>query len=216
VSSKRKLNTGAVILMVVGLVIMAVPFLIRHEDKRRADNYIEQIGVTGNEEVEQEEEQEQTGNGKKKASKEIPEGAVGIIEIPSLDIRYPVFEGAGSEQLNKGIGHLPETADLCEKGNCVLAGHNGSRRGAFFTHLSEIETGAKVMVTNKNQVTHTYAVEDTAIVGPYDAGVRKESDEECLTLFTCAYHGTQRFVCRCRLSDGGDGQTDRGIKQSQQ
>ena len=203
VRSKRNHNTGAVILMIVGLAIMAVPFLIRHEDKRRAEDYIKQIGVAENEE----EKQEQTGNGKKKG--EIPEGAIGIIEIPSLDIRYPVFEGAGNEQLNAGIGHLPETAGLCEKGNCVLAGHNGSRRGTFFTHLSERELGAEVMVTNTNQVTHTYTVEDTAIVGPYDADVRKESDEECLTLFTCAYHGTQRFVCRCRLSSGGDGRTDR-------
>lgn len=202
----------AVIMVVMGLVIMAVPFFIRMDDKKRAEDYIAQIGA----EEDEEEKHEQTGNSKKKASKEIPEGAVGIIEIPSLDIRYPVFEGAGNEQLNAGIGHLTETAGLCEKGNCVLAGHNGSRRGTFFTHLSEIETGARVMVTNKNQVTHTYTVEDTAIVGPYDASVRKERDGECLTLFTCAYHGTQRFVCRCRLSAGGDGQKDSEIKQSQQ
>ena len=201
---------AAVIMVVMGLVIMAVPFFIRMDDRKRAETYIAQIGSAEDEE----EKHEQTGDGKKTG--EIPEGAVGIIEIPSLDIRYPVFEGAGNEQLNAGIGHLPETAGLCEKGNCVLAGHNGSRRGTFFTHLSEIETGAKVMVTNKNQVTHTYTVEDTGIVGPYDASVREESDGECLTLFTCAYHGTQRFVCRCRLFYGGDGQTDREIKQSQQ
>ena len=59
--------------------------------------------------------------------------------------------------------------------------------------------GAKVTVTNKEKTSHTYEVVDTSIVGPYDESVRKESKKECLTLFTCAYHGSRRFVCRCRL-----------------
>lgn len=187
----------AVILVFLGLAIMAVPFFIRRQDKKRAEDYIEQMGVTEDEKS----TESKTGDGKKKSSEEIPERAVGIIEVESLDLRYPVFEGAGDTQLNNGIGHLTETAGLCETGNCVLAGHNGSRRGIFFTNLSKITTGATVMVTNKKKVTHTYVVEETGIVGPYDASVCEEREEEYLTLFTCASHGTQRFVCRCRLKE---------------
>ena len=69
---------------------------------------------------------------------------IGIIEIDSLDIRYPIYQGATEAQLSKGIGHLPETAGLLEKGNCVLCGHNGSSRGLFFTTLSHIRKGAQV------------------------------------------------------------------------
>ena len=205
----------ALILIFVGIAIMTLPFFIRVRDKKQAEHYIEEIEQMGEDKEDDQEEKVKTGHSKEKTADKIPEGAIGIIEIESLGIKYPVFEGAGDEQLNIGIGHLTETAGLCEKGNCVLAGHNGSRRGIFFTNLSDIKTGAKVVVTNKNRAVHTYEVADTFIVGPYDASVRKESDEECLTLFTCAYHGTERFVCRCRLSSGSDGQTDR-IKQSQQ
>lgn len=190
--SKKRIVT----LIVLGIAIVAVPFLLRFLDRKQAEDYINRIGVTEDEE----DEESEAGGGKKKATPELSKGAIGIIEIESLNIRYPIFEGAGVEQLNMGIGHLPETAGLMQKGNCVLAGHNGSRRGTFFTNLSSIAIGAEVKVTDKEMVTHTYIVEDTGVVGPYDASVRAESDEERLTLFTCAYHGTQRFVCRCRLA----------------
>lgn len=170
--SKKRIVT----LIVLGIAIVAVPFLLRFLDRKQAEDYINRIGVTEDEE----DEESEAGGGKKKATPELSKGAIGIIEIESLNIRYPIFEGAGVEQLNMGIGHLPETAGLMQKGNCVLAGHNGSRRGTFFTNLSSIAIGAEVKVTDKEMVTHTYIVEDTGVVGPYDASVRAESDEERL------------------------------------
>ena len=182
------------ILIVLGIVMLAVPLILHFYDRKQAEDYIKEIEVT-------EDETTETGSGKTKTSKGLPDHAIGIIEIKSLHLKYPIFEGAGAEQLNIGIGHLPETAGLLEKGNCVLAGHNGSRRGTFFTNLSSIQIGAEVRITDKKMVTHTYVVVDTGIAGPYDASVRAESDDECVTLFTCAYHGTQRFVCRCKLKE---------------
>ncbi len=35
------------------------------------------------------------------------------------------------------------------------------------------------------------------VVNPYDEWVTEESGTEMLTLFTCAEHGTRRFVCKC-------------------
>ena len=94
-------------------------------------------------EEEQNEEKQNKKDHKKKDSLLLQEGVIGIIEIPSLDIKYPVFEGAGSVQLNEGIGHMTNTTELCGKGNCVLAGHNGSRRGVLkelFVFQSHIYT----------------------------------------------------------------------------
>lgn len=199
----------AAAMVIVGSAIMAVPLFISIQDRLQSEYYIEQMGVTDDDKAEEDTESEtegETGITEEKASDDIQDNAIGIIEIESLDIRYPIFEGAGSSQLNKGIGHLIETAGLLEKGNCVLAGHNGSRRGTFFTNLSRIEHGAKVKITDKNKVTHTYVVENIGITGANDASVKQEMDEEYLTLFTCANHGTQRFVCRCRpAGDTGKG-----------
>ncbi|MBR0119590.1 MAG: class D sortase, partial [Eubacterium sp.] len=127
----------------------------------------------------------------------IPKDAIGVIEIESLDIRYPIYEGATEAQLSRGIGHLPETAGLLEQGNCVLCGHNGSSRGLFFTTLSHIRKDEQVKITMKDKRSRIYCVKSTRVVSPHDPSVRKKSDDEILTLFTCAYHGTRRFVAEC-------------------
>lgn len=181
----------AVIFILVGIAIAAVPFLLRMREQQRTGQYINQF------EEEENEESEETGNSKKKASPYLAEGAAGMVEIPELKIKYPVFEGTGTVQLNEGIGHMESTAPLCGTGNCVLAGHNGSRRGVFFTNLSSAKAGMEVKLTTKEGLTHCYTVEEMRVVSPYDEWVTEESDTELLTLFTCAEHGTRRFACRC-------------------
>lgn len=149
------------------------------------------------EDGDEDETHKETGSRKKEASPYLAEGAIGMVEIPELKIKYPVFEGTGAGQLNEGIGHMESTAPLCGEGNCVLAGHNGSRRGTFFTNLSSAKAGMEVRLTTKEGVAHCYTVEEMRVVSPYDEWVTEESDTEVLTLFTCAEHGTRRFACRC-------------------
>lgn len=141
----------------------------------------------------------------------LEEDVIGIIEIPSLDLKYPIFEGTGAEQLNEGIGHMETTVPLCKKGNCVLAGHNGSRRGVYFTALCNVELGAVVRITNKEKEVHEYTIGEMRVVNPYDSWVTEEADTELLTLFTCASHGTKRFAVKCVPAkdynvEGGDAQ----------
>jgi len=125
------------------------------------------------------------------------EGVTGIIEIPDLNMKYPIFEGTGNTQLNEGTGHMMEIAGLCGTGNCVLAEHNRSRRGVYFTYLCNIEAGTRVKLTNKERVTHEYTAQKMRVVSPYDEWVTEEPEDEVLTLFTCASHGTRRFAVKC-------------------
>ena len=180
----RKNGRSAVCFILLGIAIVVIPFLLRMRQEQDTQMYVK--------EFEEEEHEEKTD--KKKDSLLSKEGVIGIIEIPDLNIKYPIFEGTGNTQLNEGIGHMTETAGLCGKGNCVLAGHNGSRRGTFFTNLSSVRAGTEVKITTKAGVTHSYTVEEMRVVNPYDEWVTEESGTEVLTLFTCADHGTRRFV----------------------
>lgn len=125
------------------------------------------------------------------------QNVIGVIEIESLGIKYPVLEGTGKKQLDYAICHIPETADIGEKGNCVLCGHNGGRNGIFFTHLNRITLGDTVKVTDKEGMIHLYEAAETKIISPYDGSVKDRTGEECLILLTCAENGTKRFVCYC-------------------
>lgn len=187
---KRRIKKD-IVLILLGVAIVAIPFLLRMKEQERSNRYMKAF------EEEQNEEKQNKKDHKKKDSLLLQEGVIGIIEIPSLDIKYPVFEGAGSVQLNEGIGHMTNTTELCGKGNCVLAGHNGSRRGVYFTYLCNIEAGAEVFLTNKSREKHEYTVTETKVVNPYDERVTEPTAGESMTFFTCANHGTNRFVVKC-------------------
>lgn len=196
---KRRIKKD-IVLILLGVAVVAIPFLLRMKEQERSNRYMKAF------EEEQNEEKQNKKDHKKKDSLLLQEGVIGIIEIPSLDIRYPVFEGAGSVQLNEGIGHMTNTTELCGKGNCVLAGHNGSRRGVYFTYLCNIEAGAKVLLINRKKEKHEYTVKEMKVVNPYDEWVTKQTEGESLTLFTCAEHGTKRFVVKCEPVNNTDQQ----------
>lgn len=194
---KRRIKKD-IVLILLGVAIVAIPFLLRMKEQERSNRYMKAF------EEEQNEEKQNKKDHKKKNSLLLQEGVIGIIEIPSLDIKYPVFEGAGSMQLNEGIGHMTNTTELCGKGNCVLAGHNGSRRGVYFTYLCNIEAGAKVLLTNRKKEKHEYTVKEMKVVNPYDEWVTEQTEGESLTLFTCAEHSTKRFVVKCEPVNNTD------------
>mgnify|MGYP000212986475 CR=1 FL=1 len=195
--SIRKVVAG--LLITAGIAIMAVPFFWRTTGERNTNQLINEFEQTLEEKQDERTEVEKEQTTVSKEEKAIlKEGSIiGIIEIPGIDIRYPVLEGAGNSQIRYAIGHMTETAGLGEKGNCVLCGHNGSRNGTFFTNLNQLSAGDKVKITDKKGEVHMYEVADTCIIGPYDNTVKNQSDEEILTLLTCANRGTKRFVCRC-------------------
>lgn len=199
----------AEIIFLTGIAISAVPFFLNMAGQARTDSYIESF---------MEESSENTGkcnkkkNTKKISSKETEakEETIAILEIPSLDLKYPVFEGTDAAQLREGIGHMPGTARIFGKGNCVLAGHNGSSRGVYFTNLCNIKTGAEVKLTDSKKKTHIYKAVETKTVYPYDGiYVTGQTENETLTLFTCAENGSKRFVVKCgRLSHTGTSGTE--------
>ena len=85
-------------LILIGIAIFAVPFFLRISEQNRTDQYLENF-------KEDEDESEETAGGKKKETILSDEGVIGIIEIPGIDIRYPVMEETGSEMLNAGTGN---------------------------------------------------------------------------------------------------------------
>ena len=122
---------------------------------------------------------------------------IGLIEIEALDLKYPVVEGADSKQLAYGIGHISDTAAIGSIGNCVLAGHRGSRYGTYFKYLNRLSEGDMVKITDKEGNEHLYEVVSWEIVGPYDNSVKAQGEVKELTLLTCENSGTMRLIYHC-------------------
>ncbi len=204
---KRKVIAG--ILIVVGLAVMSVPLYFRLMGNKRNEQMIQEF-YNIVEEQEHEEEKEDHGQATPEAALSKEDAAtlakaevIGLIEIEKLDIRYAVLEGADSYELSCGIGHIPDTAGIGQTGNCVLAGHNGSRHGAYFTNLKTLENGDIVTLTDKEGQQFFYEVESMEVVGPYDHSVKDQGEDTILTLLTCENSGTMRLAVRCSLKNSG-------------
>ena len=203
----RKVIAG--ILIVVGLAVMSVPFYYKITGSQKSDemverfeHMIEQETVTEHEEKEDcGQEETEAAISEEDAATLSKEDVIGLIEIETLDLKYAVFEGTESHELSCGIGHITDTAGIGEKGNCVLAGHNGSRHGTFFTNLKTMEMGEIVKLTDKEGNSYSYVVESMEIVGPYENSVKAQGEEAELTLITCENKGTMRLIVKCRLQE---------------
>ncbi|SFQ08961.1 sortase A [Lachnospiraceae bacterium XBB1006] len=191
----KKRKIVAALLVGMGLLIMAVPFVLRYQGEQEAQALMQdfQKGVKRHAEA----KEEPTTHRKTKDALLSRDNVIGIIEIKSIGICYPVMEGTTNAVLNAGIGHEADTVGIGEDGNCVLCGHNGSRYGAFFTPLAKVKVGDEVCVTDKKGKVHRYEIRTTKVVEPTDLSIKEQCEEEKLTLFTCANKGTKRFVCEC-------------------
>jgi sortase A len=126
---------------------------------------------------------------------------IGRLEIPRLNMRAVVREGAGQDTLDVALGHIPGTALPGQPGNAGIAGH----RDTLFRGLRHIEKN-DVIEFQTPAGTYNYKVENTSIVKPDDVAVLRASQQPELTLVTCYpfyYVGSapDRFIVKARLTE---------------
>lgn len=196
---KRKII--GIIFILAGLAVLSVPLVFSLYGGMRNRELLEEIEQSILEDTLHEEEmQEDKGETcPDEAEKAVyQEGdVIGIIEIEALDFKYPVVEGAGSSELSVGIGHIPNTAGIGTVGNCVLAGHRGSRYGTYFKYLDRINIGDEIKLTDKEGNVYLYETAEMKVVSPYDNSVKNQGEEKVLTLLTCESNGSMRLVVTC-------------------
>ena len=201
----------AAIFIVAGLAAMSVPLFYHFYGNQKTNELIEQfeqnLEQEHMEDDEKEEEKETEADAKAPISEEdaalLSSGdVIGLIEKESLDLKYPIVEGANSKQLAYGIGHIPGTAAIGSIGNCVLAGHRGSRYGTYFKYLNRLSAGDTVKVMDKEGNLYLYEVVSWEVVGPYDNSVKAQGEKAELTLLTCENSGTMRLIYHCIYKEG--------------
>jgi LPXTG-site transpeptidase (sortase) family protein len=126
-------------------------------------------------------------------------GTMARLTIPRLHADVYVVEGDGASELRKGPGHLADSAEPGEHGNCVIAGH----RDTHFRVLKDIRRGDDIVLdTPEGQ--YLYRVRNTRVVAPNNTSSLRPSADAVLHLITCYpfyYIGSapKRFVVEARL-----------------
>ena len=125
---------------------------------------------------------------------------VAIVNIPTLEIEYPVLSSTSKEllkvSLNKYWGPNPN-----KKGNFCIVGHNYND-DRFFGKLHKIQNGDKIQLTDMSGKTIDYYVYNTFIADPEDTSCTSQKTEERIeiTLITCTKNFKQRFIVKARAN----------------
>ena len=119
-----------------------------------------------------------------------------VMRIRRLELEVAVLSGTDEWTLNRGVGHIEDTAPPGADGNLGIAGH----RDGFFRGLKDIQAGDLIEIETLRRV-DTYRVARTWIVEPDDVSVLDPTTSPSLTLVTCypfyfVGSAPQRFIVR--------------------
>ena len=118
--------------------------------------------------------------------------AIGIIIIPTLDIKAPIYEGTTKDVLKYSVGHFEKTS--LWKGNVALASHNRGSYAHYFSRINELKNGEEIIyITNMGE--RRYKVTESKIIEETNVDILKDTDENTITLITCITG--EKFKRRC-------------------
>ncbi|EJT6154632.1 class C sortase [Clostridium perfringens] len=136
----------------------------------------------------------------------IHEGDVlGYIEIPSINIKLPIYYGTSVDILKKGVGVLDGTSLPVggENTHSVLSAHTGLANQKLFTDIDKLKDG-DVFYLHILKKDLAYKVNQIKVVHPDEIDELKISDEkDYVTLLTCYPYGinTERLLVRGERTD---------------
>ena len=131
---------------------------------------------------------------------------IGILTIDSIDLRLPVKEGVKEPELRIAPGRVPETANVGEIGNAVIAGHRNFTFGSMFNRLGEVENGDIIGFQAMNGQQMAFEVFEILVITPDNQiAFIQPINDTIITLYTCTpiREATHRLLIRARKIEGG-------------
>ncbi|SEK22913.1 MULTISPECIES: class C sortase [Pseudobutyrivibrio] len=128
------------------------------------------------------------------------DGIMGYIQIPSINVKLPIFHTTSEEVLQIGVGHL-EGSSLPvggENTHSVLSAHRGLPSATLFTDLDKVQIGEDFFIIIMGEY-YAYEVDQIEVVEPDDTSLLQVEDgQDLCTLITCTPYGvnTQRLMVR--------------------
>ena len=130
------------------------------------------------------------------------DGIMGIIEIPKIGVRLPIFHGTADADMTRGAGHMEGTSLPVggESTHCGIAGHRGLPSAKLFSDLDQMQRGDVIYLNILGELL-VYQVDLISVVLPHELDYMSVVEgEDLLTLVTCTPYGvnTHRLLVRGR------------------
>ncbi|MPQ44171.1 class D sortase [Clostridium tarantellae] len=138
-------------------------------------------------------------NSKKPVSEaELKQKAIGILNIPKINLEIGIIEGVDYEDIKFVVGHFPGSPYPGEKGNFAIAGHRVSYFGQAFKDINKLKDGDEIKVSYKGKE-YVYEVTDIFEITPQDTYVLDKTDDATITIITCTLDAKNRVAVKGKL-----------------
>ena len=134
-----------------------------------------------------------------------PNSIIGIIEIPVLNISYPIFNELTDELLKTSpcrfFGNFPSINS--NDFNLCIAGHNYDN-DKFFSKIKDLNINDKIYIYDNSDNQYTYSVMKNYEVKSDDLSpvYHTITDSFELTLVTCNNFNGNRIIIKAKIEDG--------------
>jgi len=122
----------------------------------------------------------------------------GIIEIPKINIKYPIINQTNETTLKLSITKF-DGKKINKYGNYTLAGHN-NKDGTMFGKIKYLSIGDVISLKSLKNETIEYEIFKIYTVKPNDVSCTKgiEPDKKEVTLITCTNASKNRLIIKAR------------------
>ncbi len=191
----KKVYNLIIAVLIVALIVVVAMIVIRY-----GGNYLNEKEVSASlETIEEELNKEET-----QQSESLPEVEFkgykieGIIEIPKINIKYPIIDHTNEETMKVSITKFwgPQANEI---GNYTVAGHN-NKDGTMFGKTKYLQIGDKIKLTNLKNETIEYEIFKIYSIDPDDVSCVEsvENGTREITLITCTNGHKNRLVTKAR------------------
>ena len=191
----KKVYNLIIAVLIVALIVVIAMIVIRY-----GGNYLNEKEVSSSlETIEEKLNKEET-----QQSESLPElefkgyKIEGIIEIPKINIKYPIIDHTNEETMKVSITKFwgPQANEI---GNYTVAGHN-NKDGTMFGKTKYLQIGDKIKLTNLKNETIEYEVFKIYSIDPDDVSCVEsvENGTREITLITCTNGHKNRLVTKAR------------------
>ncbi|MGX8706310.1 MAG: class C sortase, partial [bacterium] len=130
------------------------------------------------------------------------DGIMGVIEIPKIGVKLPIYHTTDDYGLTRGVGHMEGTSLPVGGKNthCGLAGHRALPSARLFTDLDRLGRGDLIYITVLNELL-VYQVDQISVVLPHELDYMAiVNGMDLVTLVTCTPYGvnSHRLLVRGR------------------
>ena len=123
---------------------------------------------------------------------------VGIIEIPKINIKYPIIDKSSEETMKYSITRF-KGKGANEIGNLTLAGHN-NKDGTMFGDIKYLNEGDTLYITDLTGRKLEYEIFKKYTIDPNDISCVESVEENTreVTLITCTNGHINRLIFKAR------------------